>query len=243
MPEHTNRQEISVDRQALLRQIDQTLEEAGIYVATEVRGNTLYLSGEVDSDENRQAALDVATAVAEPAGLAIDDDIEISPSAPDEAFADSSAQYGTAYGYMDTDENNDGRLDPEFASEPDFTGDIGTLNVEEAVEEAEPYYPNTDPVTETYNDRTEAELTGTLREEDEEASDTPRQDDDLRVAVLDALARDALTQDLQIQVVVVNAVVTLLGTVPRIEDVENAEEVAGRIEDIREVREQLHVAS
>ena len=136
--EPSNRQTLPVDQQALLRQIDQTLEDAGIYVATEVRGNVLYLSGEVDSDENRQAALYVATAVAEPAGLAIEDDIDISPSAPDEAFSDSSAQYGTAYGYIDPDEDNDGRLDPEFASDPDFTGDIGTLNVEEATAEAEP---------------------------------------------------------------------------------------------------------
>ena len=49
--------------------LDDTLEAAGIHVAAEVRDGTLYLSGEVDSEANRQAALDVGAAVAAARGL------------------------------------------------------------------------------------------------------------------------------------------------------------------------------
>ena len=45
--------------EAFLGQLDETLAEAGLDVATEIRDGVLYLSGELDSVENRNAALDV----------------------------------------------------------------------------------------------------------------------------------------------------------------------------------------
>jgi osmotically-inducible protein OsmY len=53
------------------------------------------------------------------------------------------------------------------------------------------------------------------------------------------LREDALTTDLDIVVSVRNRVVFLTGEVPSLDDAENAEDVAGRVAGVREVREDL----
>ncbi|HEU5434274.1 MAG TPA: BON domain-containing protein, partial [Thermomicrobiales bacterium] len=60
-----------------LRLISATLEDAGIFVAAQRDGGQIVLSGEVDSQENRQAALDVARAVASRLGLAVVDALDV----------------------------------------------------------------------------------------------------------------------------------------------------------------------
>ncbi|HET7093652.1 MAG TPA: BON domain-containing protein, partial [Thermomicrobiales bacterium] len=96
-----------------LRLISTTLEEAGIFVAAERDGDRIVLSGEVDSQENRQAALDVARAVANRLGLSVVDDLDVMDYTPDDAFSDEATAPATGSGpLVETVELPDSRVDP-----------------------------------------------------------------------------------------------------------------------------------
>ena len=69
---------------ALISRIEQELAQAGLEVAVEVSDDgTLTLTGIVESEESRQAALDIATALAPP-NTRIDDDMEVESLLPTE---------------------------------------------------------------------------------------------------------------------------------------------------------------
>lgn len=232
----------------LITRIHDTLAEAGIHVAVELQDGTLYLSGQVDSEGNRQAVLDVARAIAEPRGLRIDDAIDVLPQAPDMAYADIGSGDRGVFGYLDPDRDDNLQLDPGFEGDPDFTDDIGTTDPAEAAAEAVPYFPPTDPVVRPSDDEEELEIVvgfGATSMDDErgEASFDNRPDDDISQNVLRELREDALTTDLVIRVVTRNGVVHLHGEVSTLEDAENAEEVASRVGGVKEVREELVIAS
>lgn len=237
----------ATDDEAMLGRLDETLREAGIFVAVELDADTLVLSGEVDSEENRQAALDVATALGGPRGLTIDDDMVVTDVSPDGPFIgqdSGEARGGGDYAYADPDANADARFDPVFETEPDFTEDVGTTDSEESAEEAVPYFPPTDPVVRpSYDDEQLAVVGGfeatAMDDLGDAASFDVRNDDDLAQAVHRELAEDALTIDLLIRVGVSDGVVVLRGEVPSLEDAENAEAVASRVGGVREVREEL----
>ena len=229
--------------EAIIARIHDTLAEAGIHVAVEVQDGTIYLSGEVDSDENRQAVLDVAHAVAGPHGLRVDDAIEVIPSAPDRAYPSVDQGDRGAFGYLNVDRDNDGVLDSGFEDEPDFAGDIGTTDSMEAAEEAIPYFPPTDPVVRPSTDEEQLDIIGfggtAMDDEVGGASYDDRPDDDITQHVLRELREDALTTDLSVEVVTRNGVVHLRGTVRTLEDAENAEAVVARVPGVKEVREEL----
>jgi len=67
-------------------------------------------------------------------------------------------------------------------------------------------------------------------------------DEALVDAVQSALRHDAATTNLDIEVTAEQGVVRLRGRVPGLEDAENAEEVAGRVEGVAEVVEELQVS-
>lgn len=234
----------------VLDRLDMVLEEAGISLASEVRDGRLILSGQVDSEENRQAALDVATALAEPEGLGVEDAIEVLNLSPDDAFigGDRGEDLGGGeFAYADPDANASAQFDPKFETEPDFTGDTGTSDPQEAAAEAEPYFPPTDPVVRpSTTDQQLAVVGGFEATATDDLEGTAgfdvRNDDDLAQAVHRELAEDALTIDLPIRVAVVDGVVVLRGNVPSLEDAENAEAVASRVGGVQEVREELTVA-
>jgi hypothetical protein len=73
------------------------------------------------------------------------------------------------------------------------------------------------------------------------ASDGKIGDEALIDAVQSALRYDASTTDLDIEVTVEQGIVRLRGRVSGIEDVDNAEAVAGRVEGVAEVVEELQV--
>ena len=232
----------------LLTRLNEMLEAAGIFVAAELRDGLLMLSGEVDSAENRQAALDVATALAEPRGIRVDDTIDILPDSPDTAFEDDTADGSAAFGYIDPDRDNDNRVDSGFEAEPDFTDDIGTTDSEEAAAEAIPYFPPTDPVVRETDTQEGLEVVGgfsatSMDDQVGGASFDDRNDDDLNQAVMRELAEDSLTIDLDVQAVTVNGVVVLRGVVDALEDAENAEAVASRVPGVKEVREEITVTA
>ena len=234
--------------EALLGRLEALLDEAGIFVAAELRDGVVYLSGEVDSEQNRQAALDVATALAEPEGLRVEDNLDVLPDSPETAFGDTAIASGAAgFAYLDPDRDDDAVVDPGFEAEPDFTRNVGTTDSEEAAEEAEPYFPPTDPVVRPTQDEEQLEVLGgfsgtSMDDLAGAAGFDDRNDDDITQAVLRELAEDALTTDLDIHVTTRNGVVRLRGEVPSLDDAENAEAVAGRVGGVREVEEDLAIA-
>ncbi|HET7093359.1 MAG TPA: BON domain-containing protein, partial [Thermomicrobiales bacterium] len=80
---------------------------------------------------------------------------------------------------------------------------------------------------------------------DDQNEEIPRlrvPDDEIEQHILQELREDATTTDLTIHVRSVNGIVTLRGDVPTLEDAENAEAVAARVEGVAEVREELTIA-
>jgi osmotically-inducible protein OsmY len=75
------------------------------------------------------------------------------------------------------------------------------------------------------------------------AEDNQPGDEALADAIRQQLREDAATADLSILVAVRRGVAHLRGQVPGPEDAENAEEVAARVPGVREVVEELDVAS
>jgi BON domain-containing protein len=225
-----------------LRLISTTLEEAGIFVAAQRDGEQIVVTGEVDSPENRQAALDVARAVASRLGLTVVDDLEVMDYTPDAAFGDEAAAPAAGPGPMvESVELPDSRIDPDFAE------DEGTTDSEVSAAEAVPFFPPTDPVVRSVEPPDELEVVGGFAPTsmDEQNEEIPRDrvpDDEIAQHVLVELREDATTTDLTIHVRVVDGVVTLRGEAPTLEDAENAEAVASRVEGVAEVREELTIA-
>lgn len=134
--------------------------------------------------------------------------------------------------------------------EPDFSDDVGTNDPLEAVEDAEPYFPPTDPVIAPATKGEEGvEIVGgfapTSMDEqgfDEDAEPgMPRGDEAIAAAVERELLEDAETTDLHLEVEVREGVVYLRGTVPGLEDADAAAEVAARVDGVAEVLDETEV--
>lgn len=134
-------------------------------------------------------------------------------------------------------------------AEPSFVGDVGPTDVTDTENVVE-FFPPTDPV-EHDSDREHQgmELRGgwapTSMTEPTDVDIEPghfeRSDYEILDDVIHALRNDAATQDLDIKVSVHNSIVHLHGTVPALEDAENAEEVASRVDGVLEVVEALNI--
>jgi osmotically-inducible protein OsmY len=229
--------------------IDRTLQSAGIYLAVELRDGAVILSGAAIEPADRQAALDIAIAVAGPRGLAVEDAIEVMDEEAGALVEDEDGEAVVALDQALADDAGIADADVQLEIEPDFTGDTGTTDSQFAAEEAVPYFPPTDPVIRTTNDGDGLDVVGGFAEsamdEPDEATEVyPNTDDDLAEAVRRELREDAATADLvdQIRVVARDGIVVLRGDVETIDDVENVEAVAGRVVGVVEVREELDVA-
>ena len=215
--------------QTELGNLSEVLEAAGIYVAVESRDGNLILSGEVDSAEMRVAALDLGTTVAGRLGLTIEDAIEVLDLEYDASMSPSSEYH------IDT---------PVTDTSTIF--DVGSTYSEQAAEEGLPFFPPTDPVlgnrSLTGND---VEVIGgyqpTSMDDEEISEPNERGDDEITEDVRRELREDALTTDLEVQTHTRNRIVYLTGEVPTMDDAENAESVAARVQGVREVREDLTV--
>ncbi len=248
----------AADRQ-LAVEVDRLLkEEAGIYAAVRVGAGVVYLDGVVDSAAQRDAAGDLAGMV--PGVTRVQNDLELEDFglSGEAGMTDGAAEADSTYQMLQGSEARG--LDPlGEPTEPDFNeptpgvgGDM-TTNAMIAVEEGIPYSPPTDPVVRpTDDDQALAVVTGfgeTSTDEFPDLSattalgDAPPGDEDIREQVIAALQSDAATIDLVIDVSVRDGVVRLRGRVQTLDDVEFAEEVAGRVPTVREVIEELHVAA
>ncbi len=243
------------DDQALARQIEQRLtDEAGIYAEVRVERGVVSLSGLVDSDAQSEAANDLAYGVAGVTQVQNYLEVEEFEAAVDDnaRASDNAMRADVSYQMLEGEAGQ--RPEP---LEPDFNEPIPTVGSDMtddqiiAVEEGIPYMPPTDPVVRPTDDEQQLEIVGGFGETSMEEfpdqlattayGDAPAGDEDIRSQVLEALHTDAATIDLDVHVSVRNGVVHLRGHVPTLDDAEFAEEVAGRVPGVVEVREELHV--
>ena len=177
-------------------------------------------------------------------------------AAPDDdrvAEALWGAPVSGADGEWSTEPDDVLNLDAELlveGEEPDFQASPGTTDVMLAVEEGLPYFPPIDPVIRIDPDDEEGisvaggfatdALEGPL-EAEQLPPQARRGDDELGMAVTRALRADSYTTDLHIEVEVVDGVVYLRGMVTSLEDIEQAEEVAGRVPGVEDVEEELEI--
>ena len=131
-----------------------------------------------------------------------------------------------------------------------FNDPIGTTNTSEASDEAEPYFPPTDPVVKRAPRNAQGiEVVGgfspTSLESPIDLEQLPRRllcgDDEIARQVRLALEQDASTADLPIYTTVRQGIVHLRGTVLTLADAEAAEAVAARVPGVIEVQEELDV--
>ncbi|MEO6456853.1 MAG: BON domain-containing protein [Chloroflexia bacterium] len=133
--------------------------------------------------------------------------------------------------------------------EPDFMGDPGATDLIEAVEEGEPYFPPTDPPLRTDDGLQGVEIPGGLAatslEEPGDTMDQPLRlqtnDEEVAERVRYALLADAYTTDLNIEVEVEGGTVLLHGKVRSLDDIEQAEQIAGSVPGVEEVEEDLEI--
>jgi osmotically-inducible protein OsmY len=144
--------------------------------------------------------------------------------------------------------------DPD--AEPDLSGDVGTTDVTMLGDNAGPdyisvpFFPPTDPVVRNA-DREDSgmKVVGGWARTSMTKPTQPSDDEDqfglgdyeVQENVIYALRSDAATQDLEIRVSVKDGVVHLHGVVSSLDDAENAEEVAARVDGVQEVVEALSI--
>jgi len=137
----------------------------------------------------------------------------------------------------------------ETDDDADFTDQPLTTDAQAVVEDgdgSEVFFAPTDPVLRT-GAHGEPEIAGGFSPTaeaptPERSSDGGVGDEAIADAVRDALALDASTADLQLNVEVDAGVVRLRGTVSSIEDDENAEAVASAVPGVTEVADETELA-
>ncbi|MBX6770159.1 MAG: BON domain-containing protein [Chloroflexi bacterium] len=135
-------------------------------------------------------------------------------------------------------------------TEERFTRDIGTTDTAIAADEAQPFFPPTDPVIERApREAGGYEIVGGFAPTTFDAPIDLEQlphalltgDDEIAREVRLALKEDAATSDLPIHVTVRRRVVHLRGVVPSLTDAELAEAVAWRVPGVLDVQEELEI--
>jgi osmotically-inducible protein OsmY len=237
---------------ALRARIEDELSKAGLQVTVESSDGALVLNGVVDTEEARQAADDIAGLLAPDAR--IDNQLEVETILP--------TNLDDFVGEQPTAELSETAADIEAGGgelEPDFTDQASICDADQAsgASSSDPedlassgdavYAPPIDPVVTTDAHGSAHVLGGFGSGEEVEvessASDRRPGDEALADAVRRELAEDAATAELTIFVAVRNGVAHLRGQVADLDDADNAESVAARVPGIREVVEELDVAS
>ena len=155
---------------------------------------------------------------------------------------------------LDTSEGDDveadvepSLVDQEFLTDPMAASGGSDDNVDPVQDGDEVYVPPTDPVIGS-GPHGETRILGGFAEDATagraplHSSDGQIGDEAIADAVRAALRQDASTTDLAVDVVVEGGIVRLYGTVAGMEDVDNAEAVAGRVPGVVDVVEELQVA-
>ena len=136
-------------------------------------------------------------------------------------------------------------VDQELLTDPIAAPGGQDESVDPVEDGDEVYSPPNDPVI-TAGAHGEARVLGGFAAEATarplRSSDGAIGDEAIADAVRSALRQDAATTDLQVDVAVEGGIVRLFGTVAGLEDVDNAEAVAGRVPGVVDVVEELQVA-
>ena len=142
-------------------------------------------------------------------------------------------------------------IEPSWTDQPLLTDPAAAVGDPDDVSDPasdldETYTPPTDPVVTTRASWDVEILGGFEASADgqihpQRSSDGEIGDEALADAVRAALRLDAATTDLRIRVSAVQGVVKLHGTVPDLDDADNAESVAANVEGVLEVQEQLTI--
>ena len=241
-----------MEQESLAARIErQIAERAGLEVAVEDDDGAIILTGLVDSDENRAAALDIARALAP--DRRIESNLDLTPTLP--APGEDLTEDTPLLGELPTSAPGDYAIEPDLTAQPlqttnveDFAEpmelDTATVDILDETENVQ--FAPTDPVI-TTDRHGQTQVLGGFAPTAEDASEAVRTenpvrgDEALADAVRQALRSDASTTDLQIDVQVRQGVVRLRGVVPGLEDAENAESVAGDVPGVDEVIEELQV--
>ncbi len=237
-----------VQSESLAERVARVLaEQAGIYAAVEESGDTLVLSGRVDTAEARQAASDLAAMLAP--DKRIDNDLEVEGTEPVTVTDFYRGEAPSAEVPEDEAELHrmDADLSPDLTDESLDTEGLGAAGVDTQLEGENVTFAPTDPVI-TADEHGRAEVLGGFTptadstvEVEPSALDARPGDEAIREAVRRELVEDATTTDLPIDVLVREGVVHLRGEVEDVEDAQNAEAVAARVPGVREVVDQLRV--
>ena len=158
----------------VLADLNRDLDAAELAVATEIRDGELVLTGIVGSDEDQQAAVDLAQPYADELGLRVNPGMDVEVVGPEDAFEDDdrAAQgFGDLNAVRDEPDDDavridagdddderagsdetagyDGELEQEdvISLDASFADDPGTTNVIDVVENGATYFPPTDPPT------------------------------------------------------------------------------------------------
>ena len=237
--------------EALLKRIEEQLEESGLQVDLEWSEGSLNLNGVVPTQEGREAAEDIVRAVAPEAPIDNQIDVETVLPTDIDRFAGDEPSAELVETRAEIRRLRE-ELDPDFTDQPGLFDPIAapggeSSNEEDLAKEGETYTPPVDPVLGT-NAHGDAEVLGGFGEDEGEeveasASDNQPGDEALADAIRRELAEDASTTDLNIVVAVRNGVAHLRGRVTDLDDADNAEAVAARVPGVRDVVEELEVAS
>lgn len=246
-------------------EIRSLLEQAQLPIWVRVNDGIVRLAGVVSSREMHNAVMELARSV--DGVLEIDASLEYEVVAPDGAF--EAPDDDREFGYADRTSLFDDLSDTEY----DFSArPKGTLSDDQqAFDDAEPYFPPTDPVVRPGRKPRELEMIGgfqlssmdelAARRDAETGSEIAepdwlveregvwdevdwylnRNDEDIKDDVVRELKEDALTTDLKLEVSVSEGVVFLRGVVSRSEDASNAEDVAARVPGVVEVRDRTRI--
>ena len=138
--------------------------------------------------------------------------------------------------------------DDVFEVNPDFTDQrLETVSNDDFDPDIETVFPPTDPVV-GVDERGRTEVVGGFSATSLDATGVARSSDGRLgdEAIADAIRRelreDALTTDLEIEVLVQQGVATLRGTVTALEEAEQAEMIASNVPGVEAVREELEVS-
>jgi osmotically-inducible protein OsmY len=233
-----------------IARIERELErQAGVHAALLERDNELVISGLVDTDREREAALDIVASLVP--NKVIVDDLEVVAVLPEQIGDLSLSEAALGDFGAATPDTSDESLEPGDFTDQDIlknpagaSGPGYTAVDEELSEGDEAYVPPTDPVRDSEN-----EVLGGFALSSTDSVKVPHSaldgkpgDEAIAETLLRELREDAATNGLDIDVTVSQGVVRLRGRVQSMDDAENAEEVAFRIEGVVDVYDELKIA-
>jgi osmotically-inducible protein OsmY len=232
--------------QLIQRRLHATLNDD---ITVGVGEDAVYLSGRVQSDAERQVAEEVTRTMAE--GMGVENDLAVERLLPEDRIETRSPDLGEGrlYEHVTGPEENIGSLNPAFTGQPiesNPDADAGLAD-NPPVEPDPTYFPPTDPVVPPDGDENRIVQGGFAptsmegMEIERSAEDNLPGDEALADAIREALANDAATTALQLDVMVEAGVAHLHGKVPDLVDAENAEAVASEVPGVREVVDETTV--